>query len=106
MRKEIISNKIGINNLILFSLYTLSDKKKKSSFEEIMEECFVLFPEIFKFQTIKKWPDSRKLDRPLRFLRKEKLIEGNPNAGFFLTKPGRELSEEISKVLNQRKLEI
>jgi hypothetical protein len=50
------------------------------------------------------WPDSRKLDRPLRALRNEKLIIGDPKTYFILTKLGEEKATFISKSLRQGKL--
>lgn len=98
--------KIGINNLILFCLYSLAEKKEKATFEALIKECFFSFPEIFSFSNLPKWPDSRKLDRPLRDLRKKKLIQGTPRTIFSLTKAGRNLAEKIVKTLAQKRLEI
>lgn len=96
--------KLGINNLILFSIYSLEERKQKCDFESLAKECFELFPRSFCFKSIKKWPDSRKLDRPLRELRIKKLIAGSPESLFSLTKLGRESIEGIVKNLGQRKL--
>lgn len=98
--------KISINNMILFSIYSAMGRSRKCAFEKIVKECFLLFPEVFGFQSIKKWPDSRKLDRPLRDLKKRKLIEGDCQKGFFLTKSGKESAEGTAKVLGQRSLQI
>ena len=96
---------IKINDLILFCIFLIAEKREKCTFERLIEECFALFPRAFSFSSISKWPDSRKLDRPLRDLRKKKLIEGNPNL-FCLTKLGRKMIERISKNFGQRKLKI
>jgi len=96
-------NKKSINNLILFCLYSSG---KRSSFEELVKECFSRFPERFSFSKIKKWPDSRKLDSSLRKLRKRKLITGNPKTIFSLTKLGRKTAEEVAKTFRQRKLKL
>jgi len=97
-------SKLSINNLILFSLYSLRESKQKVTFERLLKECFSLFPKAFSFSEYKKWPDSRKLDRPLRTLRKKKLISGNPKSYFSLTKSGKKLAEELGKILRQKKL--
>jgi len=94
----------SINNLILFSIYSVLEKKEKCSFEELVKECFTLFPKVFSFPKYSKWPDARKLDRPLRFLRKRKLITGNPKSHFTLTKTGRKITEEMTEKLRQRRL--
>ena len=101
---EELYKKIPISNLILFGVFSV--KKDKCTFEELVKECFRHFPKAFSFNTISKWPDSRKLDRPLRFLRKKKLISGDPTTYFFLTKSGKKIAEEVSKTFRQEKLKI
>lgn len=96
----------AINDLILFGIYSLNEKKEKCTFEKLVKECFTLFPKTFSFSQYKKWPDSRKLDRPLRTLRKRKLITGNPKTSFSLTKSGKKFAEEIIKAFHQRKLKF
>jgi hypothetical protein len=63
-----------------------------------------LFPETLRFERYPIWPDSRKLDRPLRSLRDEKLIIGDPKTIFMLTKAGQKKAAEIFKALRQGKL--
>ncbi len=96
----------SINNLILFGIYLVIEKKEKCTFEKLIKECFTLFPRAFSFPKYPKWPDSRKLDRPLRTLRKRKLITGNPKTSFSLTKPGKKIAEEIIKTFRQRRLKF
>lgn len=94
--------KISINDLILFSIFSI--KKEKCTFEELINESFSRFPKDFSFITIKKWPDSRKLDRPLRSLRKKKLLIGDPQTCFSLTKNGKKIAQEIAVRFRQGKL--
>ena len=101
--EEFYLNK-SVNNLILFSIYSVSGKKEKCSFEELIKECFTLFPRVFSFSKYQRWPDARKLDRPLRLLRKRKLITGNPKSHFTLTKAGKKMTEEMTEKLRQRRL--
>ena len=96
----------SINNLILFGIYSVVEKKEKCTFEKLIKECFTLFPKVFSFSKHPKWPDSRKLDRPLRTLRKRKLITGNPKTSFSLTKSGKKIAEEIIKTFRQRRLKF
>lgn len=95
--------KISLNDLILFSIFSAEEK---CTFEELIKECFILFPRSFSFLKISKWPDSRKLDRPLRSLRKRKLITGNPKTFFVLTKTGKKIAEETGKIFRQKKLKL
>lgn len=98
--------KVSLHNLILFSIYSISSKKEKCTYERLVKECFSLFPASFSFSGIKKWPDSRKLDRSLRTLRRQKLLIGDPKAVFSLTKAGRKIAEDVGKTFRQAKLKI
>lgn len=103
---EELYKKKSINDLIVLSIYYIIEKKEKCDFEKLIKECFSLFPEVFSFSKHSKWPDSRKIDRPLRTLRNKKLIKGNPATSFSLTKTGKKLAIETSKIFRQRKLKI
>jgi hypothetical protein len=103
---EEIYKRISVNSLILFSVYLAVGDKNKCDFEKLINRGFVLFPKAFSFPGISKWPDSRKFDRPLRALRKKKLIVGNPKTFFSLTKAGKKAAEEIAKTFRQKKLKL
>lgn len=85
-------------------MHSIILNNEQCSFERLVKECFTLFPETLKFERYPIWPDSRKLDRPLRALRDGKLIIGDPKTYFMLTKSGEKKAEIISKVLRQGKL--
>ena len=104
--EEELYQKSSLNDLIIFGIYSASGKEGKCSFEKLVKECFSLFPKSFSFSQFPKWPDSRKLDRPLRLLRKKKLITGSPKTFFSLTKFGKKTAEEIAKTFRQRKLQL
>jgi len=93
----------SINDLILFILYSIN-KEGKSSFENLANECFKKFPEVFSLKNFPKLLDSRKLDRPLRYLRKNNFIKGDPITGFSLTKKGRKKAKESAESIRQKKL--
>jgi len=101
---EQLYKKAKITNLILFGINSVIENKEKCTFERLIKECFTLFPQIFSFSKYPQWPDSRKLDRPLRALRKRKLITGDPKTSFSLTKLGKKIALETSKTFRQRKL--
>lgn len=94
----------SINDLILFSMYSVISNDEECTFERLIKECFNLFPRAFGFSKSSQWPDARKLDRPLRTLRKRKLIVGSPEAFFSLTKEGKKKALEITNALRQGKL--
>jgi len=98
------SEQASINDLIVFSLYSVVSKGEECDFERLIKECFSLFPGDFGFYKYPQWPDSRKLDRPLRLLREHKLIKGEPGTFFSLTKEGKVLAEDLAKVFKQKRL--
>ena len=102
--KNLVFDKTSVNGLILFSIYSVISNNEICTFDRLIKECFTLFPEVFGFSRYPIWPDSRKLDRPLRSLRKMKFIKGDPKTEFFLTKEGKEKSQEIAKTLKQGRL--
>lgn len=95
-----------INTLIIFGIYLVNEREEKCTFERLLAECFRWWPNLFSFSAYPEWPDSRKLDRPLRFLRDEKLIAGDPKTCFTLTKEGQKIGAEIAKSFRQGKLRI
>jgi len=94
----------SVNDLILFCVHSVILNSEQCSFDRLVKECFTLFPDTLKFQRYPIWPDSRKLDRPLRLLRNEKLIIGDPKTYFLLTKLGEQKASEVAKSLRQGKL--
>ena len=96
--------KHSVNELILFTIYSLNKSSKKCTFQELIKECFSLFPKKFCFSKYPKWPDARKLDRSLRTLRGKKMISGNLQSSFVLTFSGKKMAEEITKTFCQKKL--
>lgn len=98
--------KVPIQNLILFAIHSIISGGKDCDFEKLIKECFDLFPQAFNFPKHPFWPDSRKLDRPLRTLRKQKLIKGSPQTSFSLTKAGQKMARDITKILTQGKLKF
>ena len=117
---EELYKKVRITDLILFGINSITEgdedksssspfaaareNKEKCTFERLIKECFTLFPETFSFPKYPQWPDSLKLDRQLRTLRKRKLITGNPRTYFSLTRPGKKIAIETAKTFRQRKL--
>jgi hypothetical protein len=104
--KQDFYKEIKTNELILLCIDSLSKNTGRCSFQDLVKESFALRPDIFGFASISQWPDSRKIDRPLRTLRKRKLISGNPQTFFSLTKTGKFMVKEVVKTFRQRKLEL
>lgn len=102
--KKTKSANFSVNDLILFCVHSVILNNEQCSFERLVKECFTLFPQTLKFERYPIWPDSRKLDRPLRLLRNEKLVIGDPKSYFVLTKEGEKRAEEIERILKQGSL--
>jgi hypothetical protein len=101
---EGVYRRLGINQLILFGIHSVTSKEKKCTFEKLIKECFTSFPKAFCFSDYPQWPDSRKLDRPLRTLRRRKLIKGDPKTSFSLTFLGEKTVKDVVRFLAQKKL--
>lgn len=102
--KNIKSSNFSVNDLILFCIHSVILSSEQCNFDRLVKECFTLFPDTLKFPRYPIWPDSRKLDRPLRALRNEKLIIGDPKTYFILTENGEKKAAIVSKALRQGKL--
>jgi len=101
--------KINILDLILLSIYLIKKKGETCTFEKLVAECFLNFPKTFSFSAYPQWPDSLKLDRPLRTLRQKGLIIGGVGGKyspgeFLLTKFGEKKAREIEKNLSKDKV--
>ena len=104
IKKDLNFSKVSVEELILFCIHSIIVNSEQCSFERLVKECFTLFPETLKFVRYPIWPDSRKLDRPLRALRNEKLIIGDPKTYFILTEAGGKKAANVAKSLRQGKL--
>jgi len=98
------AKKKSINDLILFAIFTATKIKEQCTFAKLVKECFAISPSSFSISGYSKWPDTRKLDRPLRTLKKRKLIKGEPATFFSLTSQGKIKAQEIAKTLCQKTL--
>ncbi len=92
------------NNLILYAIFSLSNKREKCFFENITKECFTLFPETFSLFRYPKWPDARKIDRPLRKLKQKGIIKKDRDSYYSFTKKGEKRIKEVVATLKQGKL--
>jgi len=95
---------ISINKLIIIGLYFVLLKKKECFFKDLVEKCFQLFPKTFRFDGHPEWPDTKKLDRPLRALRRQGLLTGGSKTKLSLTPRGKRLAINLSKAFTQKKL--
>lgn len=93
-----------INKLIIIGLHLVLERKKECSFQDLVEKCFGLFPKTFQFENHSEWPDTKKLDRPIRTLRNQGLLMGDSKTGLLLTSKGKKLAINLSSIFTQKKL--
>ncbi len=100
--KEVYT-KIEKQSLILFGIYLVSKRSGETcTFERLVKECFINFPEVFAFKRFPQWPDSSKFDRELRKLREKGLIVGRINDRFSLTEFGEEKAIQTKEILENK----
>lgn len=94
---------VPLEHLIVFSAHCIIKRKEICTFERLVKECFTLFPKTFAFYRYPKWPDSLRLDRPLRKARERGWIKGSPRGSFVLTSFGKRLALKTSARLSGKK---
>lgn len=94
-------NLISLQNLILISISSVIRKKTKCSYGDLVKECFELFPNDFSLSEHSQWPDSLKLDRPIRDLREQGLIKGSVRTFFTLTDYGKQVIKQVQSNLKK-----
>ncbi|MCJ7804242.1 hypothetical protein MUP35_00705 [Patescibacteria group bacterium] len=90
-------NTYSLEELILLGIQNTIEKKKKCSYGDLINELFSKYPGIFSIADYLKWPDTLKLDRPLRSLRSDRLITGSPITFYSLTPLGQEKTRQLKK---------
>lgn len=80
----------SLEDLILIGIDTVVKKKNKCSYGDLINELFSKYPNTFSIADYPKWPDTLKLDRPLRSLRGDRLIIGSPVTFYSITPLGKE----------------
>ena len=99
---EMTYTQMDIHSLILLCIDNVTTNNEDCTFERLVYECFVNFPKVFSLFRYPQWPDSNKLDRPLRKLRERGLIVGSPKIGFLLTEDGKYQVGRIKKMLERQ----
>jgi len=96
---ENIYSKIGLNDLVTYAVYHLSECTSEITAEDIVAACFLMFPKRFSLRGYADWPDSTVVNKRWVDCRNKRLISGNTANGFKLTPRGLEMAEKTSKVL-------
>lgn len=90
--------KLTIVEMILIGLFALEKSRKSATFENLVGECFKLFPEAFGLVYFPNCPDTLKFDRTLRKLKEKGLIEGHIRSTFRFTEKGNKFVKIITPV--------
>lgn len=97
---EYIYTQIGYDDLVTYSLFSLIKKGKDPTFENLVVECFELFPKRFSLVGYSMYPDSALVNKSwLRCRTDKNLIAGSTAKGFKLTSEGVEIAEKVSHLL-------
>ncbi|MFA5069741.1 MAG: hypothetical protein WC528_00465 [Patescibacteria group bacterium] len=102
-----IYNKIPYDDLLVFALYSLIQRNKVTNFENLVVECYELFPQRFGLPGyISKYPDSSQVEKCWLRCRTDKgLITGSKAQGFEITGRGLNIVQKIRKVLGAHEID-
>lgn len=94
---------LSYDDLVVYALHSIIDQGKDPSFENLVVECFILFPKKFGLPGFTDiYPDSAQVNKSWLRCRTDKgLISGSKAQGFQLTDRGLNLAKEISSKLNR-----
>ena len=95
-------SQMDIHSLILICIDNVIRNNEDCTFERLVYECFTNFPKAFSLFRYPQWPDSNKLDRPLRKLRQRGLIVGSPKIGFLITEDGKHQLAKARRMLEHK----
>ena len=95
--------KTPLNDLVVYSIYSLHTKESAIPAEDIISACFVLFPRRFSLRKYPQWPDSAAVSRRWSECKSKGYLRGNASEGFQLTARGVKRAEKIEKSLGKVK---
>lgn len=98
---------IPYDDLAVFALFSIVQKKLDPNFENLVVECYILFPERFGLPGfLTKYPDSAQVEKSwLRCRTDKNLITGNKAQGFELTSRGLDVVQKTQRRLGSKSLD-
>ncbi len=96
-----IYTKIILNDLVVYSVYTLHKQGHEVTSEDIIATCFVLFPKRFSLRKYPQYPDSGIVSRRWRECKSKGYLRGNAASGFQITARGIKRAEKVEKLLGE-----
>lgn len=95
--------KISLNDLVVFTVYFLSQLGNEIITEDIVAGCFLLFPERFALRGYPQWPDASVVTKRWIDCRNKDWIVGSTARGISLTPKGLAIAEKIYKTLTGKR---
>lgn len=94
-----IYRRISYDDLVTYCVYSLERSKKQPTFENLVAECFRLFPARFHLPGYPEWPDSSQIEKTWVRCRTDKgYIKGSKAKGFSITAKGLEIANRLEKL--------
>lgn len=99
---------VPYDDLLVFALFSVIEKKFDPTFENLVVECYILFPERFGLPGYSdKYPDSSQVEKSwLRCRTDKNLITGNKAQGFELTTRGLVIVQKTLKRLGNKTVDV
>lgn len=93
---------IGLDELTTYAIYSLIQKSKEATSENIVAEAFMLFPRRFSLRGHPEWPDSAVVNKSWWRCKTDKgYVVGSVKEGFKLTPQGIRVAKDIEERLTQ-----
>jgi len=95
--------KINLNDLVVYTVYSLHKPETEVAAEDIVRACFLLFPERFALRKYPQWPDSAVVSRRWSDCKSKGYLKGDTVRGFMLTARGVKRAEKLEQALGKAK---
>jgi hypothetical protein len=96
-----IYTKMILNDLVVYSVYSLHKQGLDITSEDIISACFVLFPKRFSMRKYPQYPDAGIVNRRRSNCKSKGYLRGNAIKGFELTARGIKRAEKVEKSLGE-----
>jgi len=101
-----VYSKLPANNLVVYVIYFLEEKKITPTIEDIVSTCFRLFPHSFALKNYPRWPDSALVIRRINDVRAKGIVKGDAAEGYAVKYNGKLLAIRTAKALGLVKSEL
>lgn len=92
------------DHLVAVALWFLLHEKKETSFENLVAEAYLSFPERFQLEGYPQWPNAHVVGKAwVRCRTDKKWMTGSASTGFDLTPFGERVAEKVLSKLQDKK---